>query len=345
MGGVRGRLVCVAVGMVAVSAVVSCGGEEPKATTGGSTAVPPGPDGAGLATLPLVEPVPWPVAAVRPDGAFVISYRQPSHGEVEGAGLVTPSGAVTEVEVPEGLSGVAPVATASGFALFGYECLGGEDPDSGRRCRSIAGVVAFYDPTGELDEVVRMPPTQSAEALFESGSSGDGVVVTGDGAWIVTPEGPEAIDASGGVCGVGDDGILGIEPVSTDPEAPEDTLVRFDLRAYEDDGSWSTIEQVVPIAGGAPWPFCTPTGIVVDDKLFDGERLIPLDVEAQPAELHNEQTIGVTSEGTILQRQGPVPGRPPADEATGLPAWVGLSQDGSVALVAMSDGWEFVDVG
>lgn len=330
-----------------IAAGVACGGggDQTRAEAGASTMTEtPNGDAVELFTPPVIEPVPWSIGAVRPDAALVISHAAASYGALEGAGIVTPGGDVVEIEVPVGLQGVEPVATASGFAVFGYECTVGQD-NPGGDCVSVQGVVAFYDPVGALQVVRKTPSTERTGVLEVGQADGDVVVVVGVDAWTVTPEAVEVVEPArvNAICGIEGEGIFAAESIATDPAAPEDTLIGFDIVARQSDGSWVSVAEVEDAPEGDSWPFCTPTGIVVPNQLFDGVELLPLELSPD-LELDGRRTVGIAGDGRILQREVTVAGQSPVDLETGLPAWIGLSRDGEVALRATSAGWEFLSV-
>ena len=276
-------------------------------------------------------------AAAREDAALVVTAAGPDFRDA-GAGVVTATGVVNEIEVPVNGDGVlVPLATSEGFALFWQECE--PIPDVVEGCATVTGSVAFYDPSGVLRSVRSTQPVPG-ESLQPIAGPGDSVILASTEAWLVTPDSVEQLPPgpTGSICGIPDAGVFSTEFVGEDPAAPEDTLDGFAIIGLDDD-TWRQLAEVPDGDGGALFPFCTTGGIVVEDQVFDGERLVPLVLD-DGSEVSDRSVVGITRSGRILEANPQVDGST-LDERGG---WLALDRDRTKALRASPKGWELVDV-
>ncbi|WCO65763.1 hypothetical protein PO878_14765 [Iamia majanohamensis] len=252
---------------------------------------------------------------------------------------MTAAGDVDEIAVPVDADGVLlPLATSEGFALFWQECE--PIPDVVEGCATTTGSVAFYDPSGALRSVRSTQPVPG-ESLEAVAGPGDSVILVSTEAWLVTLDAVEQLPAgpTGSICGIPEAGVFSTQLVGEDPDAPEDTVDAFAIVGLDDDDTWRQQAEVPDGDGGAPYPFCTTGGIVVEDQLFDGERLVPL-VDDDGPRITNRTVVGVTRSGRVLEATSQGDGATLGETSS----WLALSRDRTTALRATPKGWELVDV-
>lgn len=300
-------------------------------------------------TLKLADPQSASIAAVRKDAAMVVTHKRASYGSIESAAFVQKDGTVAKVSLSSDLSGqllgVQPIATKTGFAIVGYLC---EDDRSAQddSCLSLSGVATFYDSEGTQIAVSRTPPILGVDALSTAPGDGDSVMVVGGEVWTLSLDDAVKMDSpvTDAICGIPDHGVYAIEPRVGDRDAPEDTLLGFDVMSAQGSGKWSSVHSIdIEDAhrSRASWPFCTPQGIVVSDYLYNGDSMVPLRGGDLNLEIDDRHSVGVARDGTVLQRRLAVAGAVTGEAELSFPAWLGLSSDGTVALRTTGTSWEF----
>lgn len=301
-------------------------------------------EGGALVTPPTATPDADADAAVRADSALVVTRELPD-GSAGAAAVVEREGTTRSVEIPSGLGGVRPFVTDTGFVVAGHTCEPTLDDGGEGGCRSVQGVAAFYSAAGDLLTTNRTPPIKT-ETLQVAPADGDAVIFVNVAAYRVGPDSVD--DLSDGpltaICGV-DQKLFAVETKVKDPTAPEDFAQEYRVMQRSESGQWEEIYQKPMDPCQAAFPFCTPTGIVIGDVVFDGKAR-----EVQVAETGGEivdvdRTIGIAATGKRLNRTVPQPGQELPTLNGTEPAWVGLASTGKIALQATTEGWVFVDVG
>lgn len=289
--------------------------------------------------VPDGDPAAFTSASVSDRSALIVAgVAGDPYAGIAAAGILDTDGSFRPVEPLPVLQGATAVSVSKGYAITGYRCAqSAEEVED--RCDAAEYYVTFLDLEGRVTEVV---PAGAPRLPGETGSSaGEGVILAGEGARLVTPEGVTQlpVDSVSDICAARDGRVLGLRRTPSDSERPEDSPLAIQALALSK-GKWQPVgaprhQERAGITG------CVVGGIVDSGSVFDGGRWIPF---AGLIDRSPKDVVGLTadqklllsgSDVTILSTPAGSEDLPRTEEAA-LRGW--LSVDGRTALLLASDG-------